>query len=370
MIQVMIRMRLASVLLVGFVTAALACVDGGVGGRAGPAETGARRRRAAAAAQRTGRAGSPRRLRWKRRGGLDGRRRLRRRAATSGGSAGGTGGAATGVGGATGTGGARGTGGVDATGGAGGNSDPCGPSNPATVPLPTIPRRHVRHHDLRRQGRRQDRQHHGDPDGAQRRQHRRRRTVSIPSGTFLSGPIVIHSSTRLRFRLGLRAADAARSGYPSAAPAFITTDASAHDIALTGAGTIDGQGQAWWDAFATNSALARPQEVNLGHVTRIQISGIRLAEPARGAHLGQERHQRHDHRHHHQHAGRVREVPAQEHRRRRRHRDRHVLLQQQHRGRRRQHRHVGHEPLHRVLDLRRRPRLLDRQHHPERRLRT
>jgi hypothetical protein len=67
-----------------------------------------------------------------------------------------------------------------------------------------------------------------------------------------------------------------RASYPSAATAFITSTGNTHDIALTGSGTIDGQGQDWWDAFAANSTITRPQEVNLGHVTRVQISGIRL----------------------------------------------------------------------------------------------
>jgi polygalacturonase len=70
-----------------------------------------------------------------------------------------------------------------------------------------------------------------------------------------------------------------RSSYPSAAPAFITSTGNTHDIAITGSGTIEGQGQAWWDAFASDSSITRPQEINLGHVTRIQISGIRLQNP-------------------------------------------------------------------------------------------
>jgi polygalacturonase len=67
-----------------------------------------------------------------------------------------------------------------------------------------------------------------------------------------------------------------RASYPSATTAFITATGDVHDIALTGAGTIDGQGQDWWDAFASDSTIERPQEVNLGHVTRVQVSGIRL----------------------------------------------------------------------------------------------
>ena len=104
-------------------------------------------------------------------------------------------------------------------------------------------------------------------------------TVEVPSGTFQSGPIVISSSTRLDLASGAVLQMLPRSSYPAAAPAFITSSGSTHDIAITGSGTIDGQGQAWWDAFASDSSITRPQEINLGHVTRIQISGIRLQNP-------------------------------------------------------------------------------------------
>ena len=68
-----------------------------------------------------------------------------------------------------------------------------------------------------------------------------------------------------------------RASYPSPPPAFITTTGGAtHDIAVTGSGTIDGQGQDWWDAFAADTSVPRPQEVSLAKVTRVQISGITL----------------------------------------------------------------------------------------------
>jgi polygalacturonase len=101
-------------------------------------------------------------------------------------------------------------------------------------------------------------------------------TVVVPSGTFLSGPIVIGSGTNLELASGATLKMLPMASYPSPPPAFITSSGSTHDIAITGAGTIDGQGQAWWDAFAADSSVTRPQEVNLGHVTRIQISGIHL----------------------------------------------------------------------------------------------
>ena len=164
-----------------------------------------------------------------------------------------------------------------------------------------------------------------------------------------------------RSRGGRRAPDVAdgelsvRARRPSSRPPAPPTTSR-----ITGSGTIDGQGQAWWDAFADGSSISRPQEVSLGKVTRVQLERHPSAELARGAHLGQERHRRDDHRHHHRHAGDVGQVAAQEHRRRRRQRHRDVLLQQHHRRRRRQRRHGGNEPLPRLLDLRRRPWLLDR----------
>jgi polygalacturonase len=65
-----------------------------------------------------------------------------------------------------------------------------------------------------------------------------------------------------------------KSGYPGAT-AFLTAN-NTHDIALTGSGTIEGQGQDWWTAFASDSSLARPQEVIFSNSTRVLISGVRF----------------------------------------------------------------------------------------------
>ena len=213
-----------------------------------------------------------------------------------------TGGASTGASGTTGTGGARtagaggvsvgaggavggdsggsvaGTGGGARVGNAGaggaGASEPCGPSNPATVPLPTIG---AGAFDVTTYGAIGD----GSKDNTQAIQSALTAaadggggTVTIPSGTFLSGPIVIGSATRLELSAGAVLKMLPRASY-TGTTAFITAATpSAHDIALTGAGTIEGQGQAWWDAFAADATVFRPQEVSLGHVTRVQISGL------------------------------------------------------------------------------------------------
>jgi polygalacturonase len=196
----------------------------------------------------------------------------------SGGAGGGAAGAAGGPGkggdngggiGGTGTGGA-------ASGGAAGASDPCGPGNPATVPLPTIP---AGTFDVTSYGALGD-DKTDDTKAIQAAltaaQNAGGGTVVVPTGTFLSGPILIGSGTNLQLASGARLKMLPRVSYPSAAPAFITSSGSTHDVAITGAGTIDGQGQDWWDAFAADSSITRPQEVNLGHVTRVQVSGIKL----------------------------------------------------------------------------------------------
>ena len=188
----------------------------------------------------------------------------------TGGSAGAAGrGTGGGGGGATSTGGATGAAGAD-------GSDPCGASNPGVVPLPTIGSGSF---NVTTYGAVGD----GKTDNTTAIQAALTAagaagggTVTVPSGTFLSGPIVISSSTRLELSSGAVLQMLPMASYPSATTAFITSAGTSHDIAITGSGTIDGQGQAWWDAFANDSSISRPQEVSLGKVTRVQVSGIRL----------------------------------------------------------------------------------------------
>ncbi|HVU93287.1 MAG TPA: glycosyl hydrolase family 28 protein, partial [Jatrophihabitans sp.] len=209
----------------------------------------------------------------------------------TGGSSG-TGGAAgaQGTGGATGTGGAGHTGGVgggtggsgtggSGTGGSGtggsSSTDPCA-NNAAAVPLPTIP---AGTFDVTTYGAMGD----GKTDNTKAIQaaltaavNAGGGTVVVPSGTFLSGPLVIGNSTNLQLASGAVLRMLPMGTYPSPPPVFISTSGTSHDIAITGSGTIDGQGQAWWDAFAADSSTTRPQEVSLGKVTRVQVSGIKL----------------------------------------------------------------------------------------------
>jgi polygalacturonase len=102
-------------------------------------------------------------------------------------------------------------------------------------------------------------------------------TVVVPAGTFLSGPIVVGDGTRLELAAGAVLKMLPMGTWPGATP-FITAS-GAHDIALTGSGTIEGQGQAWWNALTANPSLARPQEVVFSNSTRVQVSGVKLQNP-------------------------------------------------------------------------------------------
>jgi polygalacturonase len=99
-------------------------------------------------------------------------------------------------------------------------------------------------------------------------------TVQVPSGTFLSGPITMKSKINLNLASGATLKMLAYGTWPSNA-VFISAN-NCTDLEISGSGTIDGQGAAWWAAFATNSSVLRPQEVSLGNSTRVEITGIHL----------------------------------------------------------------------------------------------
>jgi polygalacturonase len=157
---------------------------------------------------------------------------------------------------------------------AGDAGGPCGPSNPAAVPLPVIGTRtfSVTSYGAKGDGKTDNTaaiQAALDAAGAAGGG-----TVTIPAGTYLSGPISLHSATRLDLAAGSTLEMLPMSQYPNQ-NAFITAN-NAQDIALTGSGTIEGQGQAWWNALTATPTLKRPQEVSFSHSTRVLISGIRL----------------------------------------------------------------------------------------------
>ena len=107
--------------------------------------------------------------------------------------------------------------------------------------------------------------------------------VIIPTGLFLSGPLKLPSKVNLQLDKGavLRLANDI-STYPLEAGHYgnFIEAIDATDIRISGSGTIDGQGEIWWQAFdAKKLSNRRPQMVYLVNPTRVEISGVTFLNP-------------------------------------------------------------------------------------------
>ncbi|MDE3105465.1 MAG: glycoside hydrolase family 28 protein [Acidobacteriota bacterium] len=112
------------------------------------------------------------------------------------------------------------------------------------------------------------------------------RAVLLPPGVYLSGPLELRSHVHLQLQAGatlLGSPD--RQDYPVRADAPWRRVALLHadhaeDIAIEGAGTIDGQGQGWWQRqlqrVRGTPEDKRPMLVDLTHCRRIRIEGVQL----------------------------------------------------------------------------------------------
>ena len=105
-------------------------------------------------------------------------------------------------------------------------------------------------------------------------------TVLVPAGKFLTGPFKLASGVNLEL-----AKDAVilisndRATYPVVKDRYVDaiTAQDAHDVKITGAGTIDGQGESWWAAFRADQKMThRPYLIKLTHCERVEVSGVTL----------------------------------------------------------------------------------------------
>lgn len=102
---------------------------------------------------------------------------------------------------------------------------------------------------------------------------------------YRSGPLVLGSNVNLEVQGGavLKAVPYASDNRPGAYPLsgeryqnFITAN-KAHDVILSGAGTIHGDGDAWWSAYnANNSMPHRPYLIRLSQCERVLLTGLTL----------------------------------------------------------------------------------------------
>ena len=118
--------------------------------------------------------------------------------------------------------------------------------------------------------------------------------VLIPAGKYLTGPLVLGSSMNFHLARGAEILMATNPKYylPSAKnqrniehPGYrnCIVAAHAHDIAITGHGTIDGQGQAWWPRYRKQPGQKHPPKlphrpfmVLLENCTRVLVQNVHL----------------------------------------------------------------------------------------------
>jgi polygalacturonase len=115
-------------------------------------------------------------------------------------------------------------------------------------------------------------------------------TVRLIAGTYLSAPIVLKSNITLQLDKGatlLGSPD--HTDYPDKVefrlPAVqsLVSATNAENVAITGEGTIDGQGESWWkmirgvhDAGVMGNSHPRPRLVVFDHCKHVRVQGVTI----------------------------------------------------------------------------------------------
>jgi polygalacturonase len=102
-------------------------------------------------------------------------------------------------------------------------------------------------------------------------------TVEIPAGVFLCGPVTLANHLRLQLDPGAVLRLLPLDKYPGGTenPANFLSGAGLHDLAISGAGMIDGQGIPWWPSAKVKSAR-RPRLIALAACHRVLIENVTL----------------------------------------------------------------------------------------------
>ena len=101
--------------------------------------------------------------------------------------------------------------------------------------------------------------------------------VEFPAGVYPSGPLHLASALDLHLASGATLLMLPLDKYPggTARGEDFLSGANLHDLALTGAGTIDGQGEPWWP-FAKTAGAKRPRMFKLSACERVLVEGVTL----------------------------------------------------------------------------------------------
>jgi polygalacturonase len=102
-------------------------------------------------------------------------------------------------------------------------------------------------------------------------------TVEVPAGIFLSGPIRMTNRINLELDGGATLRMLPLDKYPGGTsnPANFISGSGLRDIAISGLGTIDGQGIPWWP-FARTPGARRPRMIAFSSCNRVLIEKVTL----------------------------------------------------------------------------------------------
>ncbi len=102
--------------------------------------------------------------------------------------------------------------------------------------------------------------------------------VEIPAGIYLCGPLQLASQINLRVDQGATLRMLPLKQYPGGIkdPKTFISGEKLHDIAISGRGTIDGQGADWWPYAKTDASAVRPRMIHLGGCDRVLIENVTL----------------------------------------------------------------------------------------------
>jgi len=109
-------------------------------------------------------------------------------------------------------------------------------------------------------------------------------TVVVPSGTFLCGPIKLKNNVGLQLSGGATLKALPYGTYPgsggTAAVAALIDMSGLTNVMISGSGIIEGQGSAWWTAYAntkaSGNAIARPAMIGFSNAATVEIAGIKI----------------------------------------------------------------------------------------------
>ncbi len=101
--------------------------------------------------------------------------------------------------------------------------------------------------------------------------------VEVPTGVYLSGPFRLTNKINFHINAGAKLLMLPLEKYPGGTsnPETFISGYGLHDIAISGTGTIDGQGSPWWP-FARARFARRPRMIGLSGCQRVLIEKVTL----------------------------------------------------------------------------------------------